>query len=170
MFGLKFPTHGWPRARANGRTLFQLFITVFFSLLPLLLAFITIYYSGEISASEVLMRIIGNGELIIYSATLIAPVLYATYKDPPVEWKNFFNFAAVLIIIATTTFYPLYHHGMIFKEILLPSVFITIISLILVYLIMYFDHIAVIGKSAPQKTHDSNEAFKEEFRKFRGGQ
>jgi len=159
-----------PKWTANNRTLFQFLITLIFSLLPLIFSSAVIYLTEDKTLKTIAHQILGNGELVIYSATLLAPVLYATYKNPPVQFKTFFNLIAWLIILINAVFYPLYHMGVIIKDLYAPSLILTAFVLILIYIIMFLEHFAETKTNAPKAAQMDNERFKRDFRHYRGEQ
>lgn len=66
----------------------EIFIILAISLSPIYVSSIVIWFIGNESFLEAVKKVLGKGELIIYMATLMAPVVYSTQKDPPVKGKN----------------------------------------------------------------------------------
>lgn len=62
------------------------------STLPFSVTILVVTLSSKINLdpSGALLKITKNGELAIYSATLMAPLMYAIMKDPPVNFKAAF--------------------------------------------------------------------------------
>lgn len=157
-----------PKWIANRLTLFQFFITLIFSLIPVILAFITIFLTEDKAFKNIADQVLGNGELVIYSATLLAPVLYTTYKDPPVKYTKSFNLIAWGIVLITAVFYPLFHLGLVIKDPFVPSLWLTAFVLLLIYVNMFLEHLTESKVNAPKATQVENEQFKANFRQYRG--
>lgn len=83
----------------------QYFTTVIYSLAPLLIGAAILsmmdngkdYFDGFIEQAA-------PGELILWSATVIAGVAYSIIKDPPVKYRGFFGFYCLIVLVVATIY------------------------------------------------------------------
>ena len=108
--------------------------TLLISLCPIFAAFLGFLFSNQnITALQALIMVIGNGELIIYATTLIAPVIYSTQKDPPVTAKDCFLIPCLVILILGSIFYAFHSVGYIKNDLFRFSLPIAIVALFILY-------------------------------------
>ena len=141
----------------------ELFYILAISLSPIYIASIAIWLTGNEYFLEAVRRVLEEGELIIYMATLMAPVVYSTQKDPPVKAKNIFLAISGVLISFGVLFYTLHTLKMIQKDIFLLSVIVALIAIILLYLNLFFVHRASTGTNSPFMQQKASAEFKSEF-------
>ncbi len=151
---------------AQKELLYSLSVAVF----PLLAAYAGIWLSDNASSFwGAWLKAIGNGELILISAGLMAPVFYSTQKEKPVNNKDWYVFIC-LAFIAFGGFYNFaYTLGIIEKDLFVYSMAIAAIAILVLYSNLVYTHRAEMGRSAPELQQDATEKFRTDFRDFMGG-
>lgn len=145
----------------------EFFLTIVISILPLIVTFFGYWIRQEESAIiAALSFVTGEGQLIIYAATLLAPVIYTTQKDPPVKGKNWFFLVSLVLLFISVTYQLVYAMGEVKQHVSLVSAIFASIAVILFYLSLYFEHRARMAPSAPEAHSQANENFATNFKQY----
>lgn len=110
----------------------ELLYTLLISLAPSFFAIGGLYLVGNGFVNS-LMKTFGNGELILYSATLMAPVIYSTQIDTPVKKKHFFLIVAAILVGVGALYNLVYALGLINVSMFKISLGIVAVAIVLLY-------------------------------------
>ncbi len=143
--------------------------TLLISLSPIVAASFGFWLSDDTSAYLAINKVIGNGELIIYAATLMAPVVYSTQKDPPIFGKDYFFIFCSLIVAVGVLYYAFYAGGLIKQDVFVFSIGISFISLLVYYISLFYEHRAELATSSPELHNTLDKQFQDNFRNYMEG-
>ncbi|HCG0872025.1 TPA: hypothetical protein NJF72_000517 [Pseudomonas aeruginosa] len=90
-----------------GSALVEFIINMLVSTLPFTVGVVTIMLSAKLNLDllPALKKVTSNGELVVYSATLMAPLMYAVLKDPPVSFRVAFAISGGISVVAGVVVY-----------------------------------------------------------------
>lgn len=150
----------------------EFFINILISTVPFWVGILiwTLAKSFNLSLTDALYKIASNGELVIYSATLMAPIAYAVVKDPPVKFKVFFQFCSTLVICLGIVIYVI---GIFdgFNEDIVKFSFICFLISILIYLaVLLIQNELHFRESATKIREDQMKQTIKDYGKHRGVQ
>lgn len=149
----------------------EFFVNVFFSGLPLLLGVIGLMLvnDGTRDFQESINYLTNKGELIIYSTTLMAPLIYAIQKDPPPKLKGFMSVFGITIL-TTGSFVYAFGLSLTFSDFIISlSAICFTCSLILFLTLNLVEHKTHYSKSAPQIFEDQKTNNLDEYQAHRRG-
>ncbi|WP_417660086.1 hypothetical protein [Pseudidiomarina sp.] len=153
-----------------GKALAEFLINILVSTIPFSMAVLTLMMSSKLNMdfNEAIRKIGSNGELVVYSATLMAPLIYAIIKDPPVRFKGAFAVIGLLLILSGAGVYVI---GMLdgFSDRIMTFSFYCFCSSVLVFLmIIILQHEVDSRNNAPKIRSDAVADSLAEYKKHRG--
>lgn len=145
-------------------------INMIASLLPFAAAIAALMLSGETDYNlhQATNTVTKNGELIIYSATLMAPIIYAVLRDPPVKYRAGFAISSGIPVILGVIVYVLFVTGGTFSEKLLSASISTFCVGVLSYMaLLATEHKVKLGESAASIQSNNRESALREYQMHR---
>jgi hypothetical protein len=157
-----------PLCLINRSVQYEMFITLIISLVPRIATMFGYYWSDTDSTlNSLFLKVFGHGELIIFSATLMAPVIYSTQKDPPVHGKEWFLWIGGGIVAVGGLFSLLAALEHVKKDPLPASIYLTALTVILLYANTFLVRRADMMPSIIALKNASEDKFRESVRQFR---
>lgn len=148
----------------------EFIINMLASLLPFCAAIAALMLSGKTShdLQEAVNSVIKNGELIIYSATLMAPIIYAVLRDPPVKFRALLAISSGIPVMLGVIVYVLFITENEFSDKLITASVITFAIGILSFLsLIAIEHKVKHGESAASIQHTNTNIMLDTYRKHR---
>lgn len=153
-----------------GSALMEFLINFVVSTIPFSLALLTLTVSSSLNMGfeAALHRIASNGEMVIYSATLMAPILYAVVKEPPVAFRRLFIVLGLLVVVMGAGTYVI---GMLdgFGEKIVVFSYLCFVFSVLVFLaVLLVQHQLTARENAPKIQANKMRDTLQEYEKRRG--
>lgn len=116
------------------------------------------------AVSEVTKR----GELVIYCATLMAPIAYAVLRDPPIRYKGAFSLFCICLIVSCPVVYCIGYLDGFSSGLIFYSLITFICSVVVFFLLLLVDHYMKSSASPLQMQQKNNRDSLAEYKKHRG--
>lgn len=154
------------------RALLEFLVNILISTLPFLVGIVTLMLSAKLNMDFLgaLIKISSNGELIIYSATLMAPIIYAVLRNPPVAFRAGFAICGGIPVVLGVLVYVISITDGFTQRLSLLSAFCFCLAVIVYLLLLLVEHEFEHRKSAPQIQEDRRNDRLDGYRKHRESQ
>ncbi|WP_296230172.1 hypothetical protein [uncultured Pseudomonas sp.] len=152
-----------------GSALFECGINLGVSLLPFAVAVIALMLSKTTNKDlgDAFSTVTGKGELIVYSATLMAPIMYAVLRNPPVSFKAAFGIFGAIPVVLGVVVYTIANIDGFSDRLNIFSYGCFALAVIVFFLLLLVEHEFESKKSAPQIQADSRAISLSEYQKHR---
>ena len=152
----------------------ELILTLLFSTLPIFIALIVDHYKLNLFFLESFKNNLSNGELFLYSTSILAPIFYTVLDDSgakrtfPEKMPALIVYGGLMLISALV--YALQKAGVALNSASLfqDSTIIFIISTFLLYLVIVLNNNR-ISMNPQQEMQEQENDFVNEYKKHRGG-
>lgn len=142
----------------------EFFVTLVVSICPLLATIAAFWFTQTNPALRPALEFAaGEGQLIIYAATLIAPVFYSTLKDPPMKGKNWFFISSLVLLVLSVSFQIFFSMDKVEQKMVSVSYIFAGAALTIFYLNLYFVRKIEQAPSAPGLQTKANTEFTQDF-------
>lgn len=146
----------------------ELFIIVFYSTLPISIALIlSLLSKSSVNVQEFTQREFGGGQLILLSLALCSGIVYSIVKTPPVRWRNFFFLYCGLLGLVAVVAKCVASLSSLQPGVVQFSYFVAGVTLVVLYINLYFNHKAVSNPASLLKTQEAN--YLDSYAKRRSG-
>lgn len=155
-----------------GRALLEFIINIMISTLPFIVGIGTLMLSVKLNLDLLgaFEKISSNGELIIYSSTLMAPIMYAVLKDPPVAFRaGFAIFGGIPVVLGVVVYVISMTDGFT-NRLSILSIVSFALAVIVYFTLLLVQHQFEHRKSAPQIQEDRRNNRLDGYRKHRESQ
>jgi hypothetical protein len=154
------------------RALLEFLINILISTLPFVVGIGTLMLSAKLNLDffSAFKKISSNGELIIYSATLMAPIMYAVLRDPPVAFRAGFAISGGIPVVLGVLVYVISMTDGFTHRLSILSTICFILAVIVYLLLLLVQHEFEHRKSAPQIQEDRRNDRLDGYRKHRESQ
>lgn len=153
-----------------GGALLEFVIVLGVSALPMLggIAGMWMFSGPDFELGKAVLNITANGELIVYSATLMAPIIYAVLKDPPVSFRAVFAIFGAVPVFFGTLAYAVSMHAEYSDRVISITGYILAWSIVVYFALVMFLHEFEARKSAPQIQDDQRRNSLDGYKEHRG--
>lgn len=154
------------RGRWIANAIFEFLVNIIVSMLPFIIAVAILMLSVKLNLGflESIKKITANGELIIYSATLMAPLMYAVLKDPPIAFRAGFSIFGAIPVLAGAIVYPIAMLDGFTDRLVIVSTCCFFLAITVYLILLLIQHAFQSRQSAPQiqddNRHNSLEGYK----------
>lgn len=151
----------------------ELLLTIFFSTLPILIALLVDHYTKDHGIIQSLNGSIGNGELFLYSTSLLAPVFYTVMNErgeiKTYPGKSSAIWVYIIIMGISATIFALQRANVVLhtEQLYGDSIKMFCVSVILLYLVIVINNNRVAGNPSKEMQKQEDE-FKDKYKKHRG--
>lgn len=151
------------------KAFFEFLVNISVSMLPFIFAVVTLMLSAKLDSGflSYVKKITSNGELIVYSATLMAPIMYAVLRDPPVAFRAGFSIFGAVPVLAGAIVYPIAMLDGFTNKLVVVSAGCFFLAIIVYLALLLVQHEFEHRKSAPQIQDNNRQDRLEGYKKHR---